>query len=202
MNKHTIPTHQRVRMREDLVGKRIREYRLNKGLTIKNLAESTGLTKGYISRIENSPKAPPLFTLAKISSALSVDISELLSDGKTAPNPSPEMTISRNDEHFITDGRGTPYKYVYEALAPNKLGKNFEPYLLTVSHERRTDYQHEGEEFVYVLEGKLEFVFKGQSYVLEKGDCVYFDSAFPHGGRALGDAPAKIMVIIYSYKRV
>jgi mannose-6-phosphate isomerase-like protein (cupin superfamily) len=82
------------------------------------------------------------------------------------------------------------------------LGKNFELYLLTVSHQRRTDYQHEREEFAYVLEGKLEFVFKDQNYVLEKDDCVYFNSAFPHGGNALGDAPAKIMVIIYSYKRI
>jgi len=163
--------HERVRMREDLIGKKLREYRLDRRLTIK------------------------------ISSALSVDISKLLSNGNT-PRKSPEMTIRRNDEHFITDGGGTPYKYVYEALAPNKLGKNFELYLLTVSHQRRTDYQHEREEFVYVLEGKLEFVFKDQNYVLERGDCVYFNSAFPHAGKALGDAPAKIMVIIYSYKRI
>jgi mannose-6-phosphate isomerase-like protein (cupin superfamily) len=55
---------------------------------------------------------------------------------------------------------------------------------------------------LYVLEGKLEFFFKDKSYILEKDDSVYFDSVFPHGGKSLGAEPAKIMIVIYSYKRI
>ena len=113
-----------------------------------------------------------------------------------------EITITRNKEQAITDGRGTPYGYVYEALAQGKSGKNMEPFLVTNSFKGRTDFQHEGEEFLYVLEGTLEFLFRDKSFILEKGDSAYFESGFPHGGRSLGDVPAKIMIVIYSYKRM
>jgi transcriptional regulator with XRE-family HTH domain len=187
-------------VREHQIAKKIREYRLARGLSVEKLASLSGLTKGYISRIEHSSKPPPLFTLSKISSALGVDIPALLSD--TAPAQPVEITVSRDKEHLIADGRGTPYKYVYEALAPGKLGKNFEPYIITVSNERGADFRHEGEEFLYMLEGKMEFNFKDQVYLLERGDCVYFDSAFPHGGRSIGDVPARMLIVIYSYKRL
>lgn len=188
-------------MEEHSIAKKIRELRISKGFSLERLAKITGLTKGYLSRIENSPKPPPIYTLSKISTALGVDVSKLLSDEVISADP-PEITITRNVEHAITDGRGTPYGYVYEALAPRKFGKNMEPFLVTDSFEWRTDFQHEGEEFLYVLEGKLEFFFKDKSYILEKGDSVYFDSVFPHGGRSLGEVPAKIMIVIYSYKRM
>jgi transcriptional regulator with XRE-family HTH domain len=188
-------------IREHQVAKRIRQWRLERGLSVERLAGLAGLTKGYISRIENSPKPPPLYTLSKISLALSVDISTLLSE-ESSLLPA-EITVSRNREHVATNGRGgTSYKYVYQALAPNKLGKNFEPYIVEVSKERRADFRHEGEEFLYVLEGTMEFVFKDATYILEQGDCVFFDSAFAHGGRSIGDKPTRILIVIYSYKRL
>lgn len=190
-------------MKEHSIANKIRELRTTKYLSLEKLAKLSGLTKGYLSRIENSPRPPPIYTLSKISTALGVNVSKLLSDFDDSDLPETvEITITRNAEHAITDGRGTPYGYVYEALASRKLDKNMESFLITVSFESKTDFQHEGEEFLYVLEGKLEFFFKDQSYILEKGDCVYFESAFPHGGRSLGNEPAKIMIVIYSYKRV
>lgn len=190
-------------MKEHFVAEKIKELRKSKHLSLEKLAKLTGLTKGYLSRIENSPKPPPIYTLSKISSALGVDVSNLLSNSeKIVPLEPTEITITKNSDHVITDGVGTPYGYVYEALASKKLGKNMEPFLVTDSFKWRTDFQHEGEEFLYVLEGKLEFFFKEKSYFLEKGDSVYFDSVFPHGGKSLGEVPARILIIIYSYKRM
>ena len=188
-------------MEEHSIAKKIRELRTARNFSLERLAKLTSLTKGYLSRIENSAKPPPIYTLSKISTALGVDVSKLLSDEAISAEPL-EITITRNAEHAVTDGRGTPYGYVYESLAPKKLGKNMEPFVITVSFESRNDFQHEGEEFLYVLEGKLEFFFKNYSYILEKGDSVYFDSVFPHGGKSLGAEPAKIMIVIYSYKRI
>lgn len=188
-------------MEDHTIARKIKELRTAQGLSLVRLAQMTGFTKGYLSRIENSAKPPPIYTLSKISIALRVDVSKLLSDEVFSAEQS-EITIKRNAEHSITDGRGMPYGYVYEPLAPKKLGKNMEPFLITVSFESSNDFQHEGEEYLYVLEGKLEFFFKDKSYILEKGDSVYFDSAFPHGGRSLGVEPAKIMIVIYSYKRM
>jgi transcriptional regulator with XRE-family HTH domain len=188
-------------MQEYLVGKKIREFRSGRNLSLEKLADLTGFTKGYLSRIENSPKPPPIYTLSKISSALGVDVSKLLS-GETGTQEAEGLTITRNKEHAVTDGRGTPYGYVYEALAQGKPGKNMEPFLVTNSFKGRTDFQHEGEEFLFVLEGTLEFIFGEKSFILEKGDCAYFESGFSHGGRSLGEVPAKILIVIYSYKRM
>lgn len=185
-----------------LIGHKIRELRKKKRLTLQKLAELTGLTKGYLSRIENSAKPPPIYTLSRICSALEIDMGILLSDNKVSYLEIPEIVLNKADEHIITNGRGTPYGYIYEALAVNKPGKNMVPFLVTVGPKKRGLFQHEGEEFIYVLEGELEFYFKDQTFVLKKGDSVYFDSMFPHGGRSLGKSPAKMLVVIYSYKRI
>ena len=188
-------------MEEHTIARKIKELRTAQRLSLVKLAKMTGFTKGYLSRIENSSKPPPIYTLSKISAALNVDVSKLLTDNIPSPEL-PEITVTRKTEHLTTDGRETPYGYVYEPLAPKKLGKNMEPFLVTVSFEAKNDFKHEGEEYLYVLEGKLEFFFKDRTYILEKGDSVYFDSAFPHGGKSLGEEPAEIMIVIYSYKRI
>lgn len=190
-------------MKEHSIAEKIKELRTAKQLSLERLAKLTGLTKGYLSRIENSPKPPPIYTLSKISSALGIDVTKLLSNSdEVTPVEPVKITISKNSEHTVTDGRGTPYGYVYEALATKKQGKNMEPFLVTVGFKRASEFQHEGEEFLYVLEGKLEFFFKDKSFILEKGDSVYFDSTYPHGGKSLGEVAAKILIVIYSYKRI
>lgn len=187
-------------MKRHLIAKKIQVLRKKKNLSLEKLAKLTGLTKGYLSRIENSLKPPPIYTLSKISTVLGVDVSKLLSSEVSSLEPV-EIVLNRSYEHIITDGRGTPYGYVYEALATNKLGKNMEPFLITVSSKKGPFFQHEGEEFLYVLEGELEFYFKDKTFILKKGDSVYFDSALQHGGRSLGKIPAKMLIVIYSYKR-
>lgn len=103
-------------------------------------------------------------------------------------------------------GRGTTYGYIYENLALEKKGKNMEPFIVTVGFEHpvniQTDFCHQGEEFLYVLEGTMEFFFKGRSYILEQGDSAYFDSDVPHSGKSVGDKKAKLLIVIYSYKRL
>ena len=184
-----------------LINHNIRELRKRRKLSLSKLAELTGLTKGYLSRIETSPKPPPIYTLSRICAALGIDIPRLLSRDGVSSLETVELAVTRADEHVITNGRGTTYGYIYEGLAINKSGKNMEPFLVTVGPKKKCLFQHEGEEFIYVLEGEIEFYFKDQTLILRKGDCVYFDSVWPHGGKSLGKSPAKMLVIIYSYKR-
>jgi quercetin dioxygenase-like cupin family protein len=173
---------------------------------LEKLAALTGLSKGYLSQIENSDQPPPIYTLSRISNALGIDVSDLFA---RAPNAVPyrEIIVGRYDEHKLLSGAGTPYGYVYEDLASNKKGKNMEPFIVTVGSNQRIDIQkdfcHEGEEFIYVLEGTLEFFYDGKSYrVLEAGDHVYFDADKPHSGRSPGGKEAKLLIVIYSYKRL
>jgi transcriptional regulator with XRE-family HTH domain len=192
-------------MEEKLIPRRLKEIRLDRKLTLEKLAQQTGLTKGYLSRIENSTQPPPIYTLSRISNALGIDISEFFAPTVNT-TPYQEITIGKRNQHTLTNREGTPYGYIFEDLAPMKKGKNMEPFIVTVGFKRmidiQKDFRHEGEEFIYVLEGSMEFFFKGQSYILEEGDCVYFDSDKPHSGKSLGKKKAKLLIVIYPYKRL
>jgi transcriptional regulator with XRE-family HTH domain len=183
---------------------KINELRRARNLTLDKLAILTGLTKGYLSRIENSKKSPPVSTLAKIAGALGVDITQFFSHNSTSPEYV-DMTITRKSERLKIGDRGTPYGYIYEAMAYRMIGKNMEPYVLTIDNEiydYDQGFQHKGEEFLYVLEGKLEHYYEGQTYILEKGDSVYFDAGKPHYAKRIGMKKAKVLCIIFSYRRV
>lgn len=192
-------------MEERLIPKKLKEIRLDRKLTLEKLAQQTGLTKGYLSRIENSTQPPPIYTLSRISNAFGIDISEFFSP-TVDTIPYQEITIGRRNQHKLTNRESSPYGYIFEDLAPLKKGKNMEPFIVTVGFKRmidiQKDFKHEGEEFLYVLEGKMEFFFKGQSYILEEGDCAYFDSDKPHSGKSLGKKEAKLLIVIYPYKRL
>jgi transcriptional regulator with XRE-family HTH domain len=186
-------------MDEKKIGERINKLRLNKKMTLESLANVTGFTSGYLSRIENSENAPPISTLSKIGQALEVDISFLLFEYPA--DSQRNMVIVRKDDPKELVDRKASFGYRYEALADKKVGKNMEPYILYPDFEYSTIFQHEGEEFFYILEGRVEFVYGDVRYVLETGDSMYFDAHIPHSGISLGDQKAKILIIIYSYKR-
>ena len=76
-----------------------------------------------------------------------------------------------------------------------------EPYLILPAFEERAVFSHEGEEYMYVLEGTHEFIYGEERYVLNEGDSIYFDSIVPHSGRSIGDKRAKVLAVMYSYKR-
>lgn len=192
-------------MDESAIPRRLKELRKRNNLRLEQLAERTGLTKGYLSRIENSKHPPPISTLSRIANALGVDVTDLFSS-KGEADQSEELTISRSNQRVEMARRGTPYGYIYEDLALGMKGKNMEPFLVTVGFDHKidiqTDFRHQGEEFIFVLEGKMEFFFKGKSYIVEQGDSVYFDASIPHSGRSLGKKRAKLLIVIYSYRRV
>ncbi len=186
-------------MDEKRVTDRIKRLRQSKKITLESLANLTGFTTGYISRIENSEKAPPISTLSKIAQALEVDVSFLLFEDR-ANNPK-NMVIVRTDDPKEPADCKTSYGYLYEALANKKIGKNMEPYLLYPDFEYSNVFHHEGEEFIYVLEGKIEFVYGDERFILQTGDCMYFDAHVPHSGISIGEKKAKVLIIIYPYKR-
>lgn len=187
-------------MDEKQIAKNIKKFRLNKKMSLERLAKLTGLTKGYVSKIENSHKAPPFSTLIKISNALNTDISLLIAEGSEVPEDL-NLCIVRENERKEVISRGTLYGYHYEALAHKKIGKNMEPYIIEPAFDEKTNFSHEGEEFMYVLEGTHEFFYDNQKYIFEAGDSIYFDSIIPHSGRSIGRKKAKILAIMYSYKR-
>jgi transcriptional regulator with XRE-family HTH domain len=178
------------------IGSRIKKLRFEKQITLEKLAAQTGFTKGYLSKVEKSAKAPPVSTLGRIARVLGVTISSLL--GEESPY-TPICLVKKNERHFIARA-GNNFGYSYEALAHKFTNKMMEPFLLTlpVHPKKRTLYQHEGQEILFVLEGAMKFLHGAEELIVEEGDCVYFDSKIPHFGESVGDLAAKCFMVIYS----
>jgi transcriptional regulator with XRE-family HTH domain len=187
-------------MKESDISKNIRKIRIEKKLSLGDLARFTGLTKGYISKIENSDKAPPLSTLDKIAKVLKVDIGVLTAEDLDLPEEM-RMCISRKGQGKMLSS-GTLEGYHYEAVAYKKSGKNMEPFILQPAFDEKAIFSHEGEEFMYTIEGMHEFSYDGKIFILSEGDSVYFDSVIPHTGRSVGDKKAKVLAVMYSYRRI
>jgi transcriptional regulator with XRE-family HTH domain len=179
---------------------KIRSLRRSKEVTLDQLAKMTGLTKGYLSQIENSTKSPPFSTLDKIAYALGVDITHFFTNDESEQADA-KITIVRPEQRKKVAPGGLRRGYGYESLAYKKAGKNMEPYLITVDSQGRSSFKHDGEEFLYILEGTLELHFGPEKYILKPGDSVYFDSGIEHSGLALGDGKVKMLCIIYNYRR-
>jgi transcriptional regulator with XRE-family HTH domain len=192
-------------MREELIAENIKILRKQKKFTLKKLADLTDLTKGYLSKIERSKNAPPFSTLNRIAMALGVDAAFLLGE-KLNKSEDIRLSFTKKNEGRIVDmvrtlSEGSLYGYGYEALAMDKPGKNMQPFIIEPAFGEEAIFQHEGEEFMYVLEGKHELTYDGRKYIMEQGDCVYFDSSVPHTGRSLGNRKAKLLAVMFNYKR-
>lgn len=193
-------------MDEELIAKNIKLLRNRRNMTLENLAELTGLTRGYLSKIERSKKAPPYSTLNRIAIALGVDV-VLLLDGSLQHTGDARISFTKKHERKVVErsnslSEGSLYDYTYAALASDKSGKNMEPYVIEPAFSEQAMFQHEGEELLFVLEGKHQFTYDGKKYFMEEGDCVYFDADVPHTGKSLGKKKAKVLAVMYNYRRL
>jgi len=181
------------------IGKKIRELRKKGGFVLQDLSDRTGLSKPLLSQIEKETVSPPIATLLKISKALNTNISFFFqNDG-----PEEKVVVVRKDESKVIDSRYFGKEesgYYYEALAFKKPQKYMEPFLVEFKRKKADQlsyFSHDGEEFIYLLEGTLEFRTENQQYILQPGDSLYFESSIPHAYRALERRNAKALSVIY-----
>ena len=173
------------------LGRRIREIRTKKGLTQEGLAARSGLTKSYISLLEAGKKIPAISTLSQIAAALGMTIGDCFE----STDDSSDVAVVRKNERVQVAQKGTPFGYIYEALSLQKKDRIMDPFIVKVlpgdkSKAKRVEFEHVGEEFDFVIEGKIKYIINNQEYVLEDGDSIYFDSAMKHRVEALGSKPA------------
>lgn len=187
-------------MDEKLICANIKKLRKQNNLTLEKLAARTGLTKGYLSKVERSQKAPPYSTLNKIAGALGIEVTRMF-EKNIEPLDDIRISFQKKSDAQIIKATSQLSGYDYQVLAADKPGKNMEPFIIYSPWEITKMYAHEGEEFMYVMDGVCEFVYGDRIYTLEKGDHVYFDSCVPHAGKSLGDKKATLLVVIYFYKR-
>lgn len=183
------------------IAKRIRKNRSQNEWTLEDLAGLTGLSKGHLSQIENGEKVPPIGTLTKIAFALGTNVPALVS-GDSGIQGSGKLSMGKVENRLpILHTEASP-KTIYESFGFKKKDRSMDAYVVTMGPEfPPKGLMHGGQEFVFVLEGRHEFYYDGQTYILNPGDAIYFNSDRPHMGRSLGRKPSKILVVFCNFPR-
>lgn len=189
-------------LKELNLGQKIKALRQKKGISLEEMARRTNLSQPLLSQIESEVVAPPVATLLKIARALNVNISYFF---QTEEVEEKKAVIVRKKERKKVFRRihEDPAKvgYYYESLAYPKADRHMEPFQVEFEAKKKEDlifFNHQGEEFVFVLEGQLEFNYENEVYLLEPGDSLYFDSSLPHAFRAVGGQNALAIDVIYA----
>lgn len=181
------------------VGQRVHRVREEKGLTVEDVAQRTGLSSEYLGQIETDQVSPPLGALIRIAKALDMKFGRFISTGEVKP-----FTVVRKDERRVisrfTSAKGDQYGYTYESLAPDKKDRHMEPFMVTLvpSKARKELSTHAGQEFIYILEGAMEVILEDYTDVLYPGDSIYYDSSIPHLVRCHGDKETVILAVLYT----
>ena len=180
---------------EKTIAKRIRAKRIEHNWTLDQLAKAAGLSKGYLSQIENNDKTPTLGTLTKIAFGLGLDAISLI----TGEEPKPErkkFSLIRPEKRQPITHTGAAPDSIYESFPFNKSNRFMDAYIVTVGREfAPKPLMHGGQELAYTLEGTSEFYYDGQTHIIKAGDAMYFDSDRPHMTRSIGQKQAKVLIV-------
>jgi transcriptional regulator with XRE-family HTH domain len=183
------PELQEIERQLSSFGARLRELRLRQGLTLKNLASQSGLSCAFLSRLESGARQASIAVALTLSRIFRVSLASLFE----APTMEPRCTIIRSAEATERTANGLKYVALSEA------GGIFhvQPIRVKVSPSRRgtEHYHHDGEEWIYVLRGKLTLSLVGKTYDLEEGDAAHFESRLPHRLIARGGREAEVLVV-------
>jgi transcriptional regulator with XRE-family HTH domain len=187
------------------VGSKIATVRESMGVTVEQLAERSSCDARLIARLEAGDQVPSLAPLIKIARALGVRLGTLLDDAGglgpvvTRRDQAAGVARLRSLETGVGAGAGT---LDFFSLAQGKATRHMEPFLITVHPGDPGDggvlSTHEGEELLYVLEGKIAVAYGKDTHTLGPGDSIYYDSVVPHEVRAAGPETARILAVVYA----
>jgi transcriptional regulator with XRE-family HTH domain len=179
------------------IGLRIRAARQLRKLTLQQLGSDTELSAAYLSRIERGETATSIANLIVIATRLDVPLRDLFEDNNEAYVPK-YYTVSRKAERTPSSqvaANGYDYHWLSADLTEPKLSA----FVLEFPVTSDTDVKlltHEGEEVLYILEGRIEFQIGSDRLVLETGDCVHLVGEKPHMGRNIGMKPARMLMVV------
>jgi transcriptional regulator with XRE-family HTH domain len=184
---------------EACIGAAVRKLRSEHDLTASELSRRAGISPAMLSKIENGSTSPSLATLQSLARALDVAVTELFEGYEQTR----DATYVKKGEGLTIERRGTRAGHQYQLLG-HTIGRSIsvEPYLITLTSKSDVFpvFQHEGQEFIYMLEGKVGYRYGNRVYQLEPGDSLFFDGEGPHGPQELIELPARYISVI-CYKR-
>jgi len=183
-------------MLEKKIADKIRKFRKNKGYTLEQLGKLTDLSKGLLSRVENTQVSPPIATLSRIARGLGVPISIFFDDDET--DQKGYAVTYKNDRKQVIR-RGTKTGFTYYSLTSLKPRHLIEPFIVrhpVIEKEPTKLFDHPGEEFLLVLKGEIDLVYGKEKIRLKAGDAIHFDPSTPHRGQNAGQEESECLVIV------
>jgi len=186
---------------EKTVGEKIKQIREMKKVSIEELAVRSGMELALIQKIEQEKNVPSLAPLVKIARALGVRLGTFLDDSDSYGPVVVRSGEYQKGARFTSQSSEAREHLNFFSLAFDKAGRNMEPFIVDIEPGQQSDYMlssHEGEEFIYVLEGEIEINYGKEVYRLAKGDSIYLDSIVLHNVHAGNSQFAKILAVVYA----
>jgi len=177
-----------------VIAERVREFRLQLGLTVGQLAELTSLSKGMLSKIENAQASPSLATLARLSEALKVPVTAFF----RGLNEEQDVVYVKAGRGLDIDHKGSGPGHRYQLLGTMRAPHNsLETLLVTLTQRAEAFplYQHPGTELIYMIAGRIEYLYGSSRYLLEPGDAMQFVGEVPHGPCTLIELPIQFLSV-------
>jgi len=183
------------------IGRAVKELRHKKQITLHDLAAKTGLPRSVLEEIESGDVVPPVATLLKLAKVFNVGMASFFEEEA----PDTKISVTRSGERARIKRRPHHHEgevdYIYESLETHKADKHMEPLLVDFQPLETGDMvftNHEGEEFIYVLEGRLEFRTDDRVEILLPGDALYFESEINHSFRSLDEKAARVIAVVWN----
>jgi transcriptional regulator with XRE-family HTH domain len=186
---------------EKNVGEKIRHIREIRKVSLEDLAERSGMEISMVQQIEQGKNIPSLAPLIKIARALGVRLGTFLDDVDSYG-----PVVVRSGEHqkgarFTSQASAAREHLNFFSLAFDKAGRNMEPFIVEIEPGKQSDFvmsSHEGEEFIFVLDGEIEISYGKEVYYLVKGDSIYLDSIVLHNVHSGNHHPARVLAVVYA----
>jgi transcriptional regulator with XRE-family HTH domain len=179
------------------IGERIRKLRTAQGITLESLSAKTGMTTGYLSKVERGLSSLPIATLGKVIAALQIQFSEIFGEQSSETR----LSILLPEDREVVYPVDRNLCYYYEPLASQFKKKSMEPFIVNLRPhcvEKRM-FEHRGEEIIFLLQGKMDFFYGSEVHLIDRvGTCLYFDASVPHKGQCYGDEDARFLAVINS----
>jgi transcriptional regulator with XRE-family HTH domain len=184
-------------MQEDIlvqITNKLKDIRKEKNITLQELAEAAGVTKGMLSQVENNRTIPSMSVFFNIVKSLKVDINDFFQDFNTGLGT--KVIFKKKEQYQYFEKENATGFHYHRILSTTVDAYHLDFVLLTIQPGAiREMVKTDAHEFKYILSGKVEYTISGEIYLMEEGDSIFFDATEPHNPKNMGDSDAIILAV-------
>ena len=184
-------------MQEDIIVKimaKLKDIRKEKNITLQELAEATGVTKGMLSQVENNRSIPSLTVFLNIIKSMHIDINGFFTDFNVPFN---SKVIFKKAAQYQPFEKENTVGFHYQRIMSSTIDEYHVDFVLLtlMPNAQRAFVQTDAYEFKYILKGKVEYTIGEEIFTMEQGDSIFFDATEPHNPKNIGDTEAQLLVL-------